>query len=258
MKKLILTLCFLLFSQPALAYTTTQVTVASRTINKVTPDSVPSNQLFPLLVVLHGGAGSAAVIQAQLGLDPYADSNKIFLAYPNGTMIDSNPLMRVWNSGNCCSTAKTNNVNDVAFITAVVNYMIANHPIDSTKVYIAGLSNGGMMALRYMCERPDKIAGAMEISSIKTTTGYCSTAINRPLLSIHGALDDITPLAGGETIEVGYTFPPYQTMVNDFQTKGVTFETVILGEAGHSVESLNEHLDVMDTSIAKLITDRVK
>jgi polyhydroxybutyrate depolymerase len=68
----------------------------------------------PLVVMLHGGFGSAQQAERAYGWDQLADSAKFVVAYPDG-------VDRAWNVNGCCGRPAQENIDDVGFIAAVVN-----------------------------------------------------------------------------------------------------------------------------------------
>lgn len=100
----------------------------------------------PLVLMLHGGYGTGAQAERSYGWDALADQDHFVVAYPDG-------LDRAWNSGGgCCGKAARRDVDDVAFLTAVVADVEARVPVDPARVYAAGMSNGAMMAYRLACD----------------------------------------------------------------------------------------------------------
>lgn len=97
---------------------------------------------------------------------------------------------RAWNAGICCALALRN---DVGYLVDVVHAVEASVPIDLTRVYVVGFSNGGMMALRAICSAPETFAAAGSVSGpfLGTT---CEKAVWR---HIAAAPDPIVPPAGG-------------------------------------------------------------
>ena len=59
---------------------------------------------------------------------------------------------RNWNAGLCCGQAAGSNINDVGFIEQVVNDVSTRTLIDRQHVFVTGMSNGAMMALRMVCQ----------------------------------------------------------------------------------------------------------
>ncbi|MEV6846296.1 hypothetical protein [Actinoplanes sp. NPDC051411] len=93
---------------------------------------------LPVLVELHGCCTTPWAELARSGFVP-ATGGAAILVYPAG--YDEH-----WNAGACCGSAT---VDDVAFLTAVIERVPPGHP-----VYLVGYSNGGRMACRLACERP--------------------------------------------------------------------------------------------------------
>ena len=92
--------------------------------------------------------------------------------------------------------ASRNEVDDVGFLAALISDLTARLPVDQTRVFMAGHSNGAMMAFRFGCERPDMVkaiapvAGSLEVVDCRAATGVS-------LLAIHGDADQNHPLDGG-------------------------------------------------------------
>lgn len=69
--------------------------------------------------------------------------------------------MHTWNAGHCCGYAMQNDVDDVGFIDAMLDEIEREWRIDPDRIYVTGMSNGGMMAHRLGRElrhRPAAIA----------------------------------------------------------------------------------------------------
>ncbi|MBV8860856.1 MAG: polyhydroxybutyrate depolymerase, partial [Mycobacterium sp.] len=98
----------------------------------------------PLVVMLHGASGSGRQAENSYGWDQLADSAKFVVAYPDG-------VGRTWNGHGCCGEAARDNIDDVGFITAMVGQISAALPIDKSRVYAAGISNGGIMSYALAC-----------------------------------------------------------------------------------------------------------
>ncbi len=156
----------------------------------------------PILFVLHGGFGTAEQVQTrQAGFDPIAERENVIVVYPNGIAADessTNPLQRAqtWNGGACCGPASTQNVDDVGFLTAVLDRVEAEACVDKRRVFFTGMSNGGIMSYRMGCERSDRVtaiapvAGTLQVES-------CEPSRQVPLFAVHGTLDENVPYAGG-------------------------------------------------------------
>ena len=166
------------------------------------PSPLPAGPL-PLVVVVHGGGGSAEGAQKQTGFNAYADRYGFIAVYPNGTG-KSRPLMRAmgkegfltWNAGTCCGYASEHSVDDVGFIRAVVADVEKGHAVDPKRIYATGISNGGMMSYRLACEASDLFAAIGVVSGILEISP-CQPAHPVAVVHIHGAKDENVPLNGG-------------------------------------------------------------
>jgi polyhydroxybutyrate depolymerase len=150
----------------------------------------------PLVVVLHGAAGDAMENRAWVGLDELADREGFLAVYPDGT----GPFrgrVHMWNAGTCCGSAQWEAVDDVGFLLAVLDDVERRTAVDPTRVYVAGFSNGAMMAYRLAAEASDRIAAIAAVAGARPAE--LGTAVRAmPVMHVHSLDDRIVPFAGGE------------------------------------------------------------
>ena len=160
--------------------------------------ALPKGEEVPLMIVLHGGLGNANAIEATTGMNTVAFSNGFIVAYPEGTEGESYELKdrRTWNAGGCCGPAVRWNIDDVGFISAMIDDIAGRHPIDSDRVYVTGMSNGAMLAYRLACEIPEKVAAIIPVAGTSAVDD-CGNAKEVPVLHIHGEKDTHVPIEGG-------------------------------------------------------------
>jgi poly(3-hydroxybutyrate) depolymerase len=142
---------------------------------------------YPLVIALHSlynDGGQAA----EWGLDALAKTAGFALVSPDGRNGS-------WNAGTCCDSAVSTDVDDVAWLRALIQHLETNYPIDPARVVIIGLSNGGMMAYRYACEHPEDIAGIAVVAGSLQRTG-CRPSTPITVVSVHGGKDEHVPAAG--------------------------------------------------------------
>ena len=177
----------------------------------VPPGYVPT-RATPLVLNLHGGGGTAA-IQAELTrFADAADAHGFLLVHPEGTraLVGRG---RYWNAGECCGRAERREVDDVAFLAAVVDDVARSYCVDPRRVYATGMSNGGMMAYRLACERADRIAAIAPVAGVLVTE-VCAPSRPVPVMHIHGAADEVVPVEGGEYL--GTRFEPLARTIEFF------------------------------------------
>lgn len=194
---------------PAHAAPSTRETIAGREAIVHVPDRLPPAGARALVIVLHGGLGNAdriagrqggAQSESAMNLDAEADADGFIVAYLNGTPVTRRLGERFlgWNAGGgCCGVPAQQAVDDVAFVTRVVDDMVRRHGVDRARVYGLGHSNGAMMVQRVLCETT-ALAAVVAISGpLNLDTDRCPGAKGRRILAIHGADDRNVPLDGG-------------------------------------------------------------
>jgi len=96
----------------------------------------------PMLVFLHGCQQGAADFAAGTRMNEAAQDAGIFVLYPQQELAAN--VMRCWNW--YAPTDESGRAGDAALIAALTRYVMEEHGIDPTRVYVAGLSAGGAMA----------------------------------------------------------------------------------------------------------------
>jgi polyhydroxybutyrate depolymerase len=180
-----------------------EVSGVSRTYIVYRPASLPAKA--PLVVMLHGGFGSAGQAEKSYGWDAEADQGHFVVAYPDG-------LSHAWNTGGgCCGTPGRTNADDTGFITAMVSAIERQLPVDATRVYATGISNGGIMAYTLACRTA--IFAAIGPDSA-TELGSCPAPHPLSVIHIHGTADKSIPYQGGEGSGVAHIDGPSVPALN--------------------------------------------
>ncbi|GAA3852954.1 PHB depolymerase family esterase [Saccharothrix violaceirubra] len=154
---------------------------------------VPRGERLPVVLVLHGGGGDGAQVAAQTGMSAAADAAGYVAVYPDGTGRTS---LLTWNAGRCCAYARDEGVDDVRFLSAVLDDVIARYPVDPARVFATGMSNGAMMAYRLGCELSDRIAAVAPVAGA-LNVDPCRPARPVSVLAVNGTADQSVPYAGG-------------------------------------------------------------
>jgi polyhydroxybutyrate depolymerase len=171
-----------------------------RTFHVHVPESSSTTDVMPVVIVLHGGGGNGQSIERSTGFSDLADERGFVAAYPDGT--GRRPHRSTWNAHNCCGYAYDEQVDDVAFISSMIDQLIADFNVDPTRIYVTGFSNGAMMTFRIACELSDKIAAAAPNAGALNTDD-CAPGEPLPMLIINGDQDRNVPMAGGTSPNVG-------------------------------------------------------
>ena len=157
------------------------------------PPAYDGKKPLPLVLVLHGGGQSPASAERMSGMSAKADRENFLVAYPSGTgRFSRTPT---WNSGSCCGYALQNHVDDVAFLRALIDKLEHNYSVDPRRIFVTGISNGGMMSYRVGCELADKIAAIAPVEGAQDID--CRPPGPVSVIVFHGTADRLVPYNGG-------------------------------------------------------------
>ena len=143
---------------------------------------------WPLVIVLHGSSGNGHSVELQSAMNALADSALFLVAYPDGSDGGFGLYPSDWNAGNCCGGAYRTNVDDLAFLSAVISAMSAHVPVDMKHIYVAGFSAGGRMAYHAGCQLSGTFA-AIAVVSGSLVDLECAPNNPMPMIAFHGTDD---------------------------------------------------------------------
>lgn len=148
------------------------------------------------IIVFHAGRGSVTRLQRSLGLDELARKSGAVLVYPGA-------IGGRWDVGKASGPA----TDDAQFIRAIVNKLVTDGVADRRKIYVAGVSSGGMLAMRLACEWTDLFAGAAALIANMPAdlAANCKPSKALPFLLINGTGDPLVPFNGGKSMLADYT-----------------------------------------------------
>lgn len=195
------------------------ITTADGRVRSYLVSDLSNGEPAPLLFVLHGLGGNAQAMSSFTNIENSLDEYDLdaVVVYPSGTGAEQG-LPQSWNAGTCCPFATFELVDDVAFFDELIASLIAQYEIDTTRVWVVGHSNGGMMAYRLACELSTQIT-AIGVAAGALVVDTCTPVRPVSALHVHGELDTVVPLAGGNSlglIFLGLIFPSTQLSVETF------------------------------------------
>lgn len=154
------------------------------------------NSLVPLVLMLHGGGGNAEHAEKMTGFTEKAAKEGFIVVYPEGSSRYKGKLL-TWNAGHCCGYAMENRVNDVEFISMLLDKLIKDYPVDTKRIYVTGMSNGGMMTHRLGIELSNRFAAIAPV--VATVFGDEKRPDNVvSAIIFNGMLDEAVPFQGGK------------------------------------------------------------
>lgn len=141
----------------------------------------------PLVVVLHGFQSDAEVMAKITALAAEAGQKNFVAAFGVG-------LDKSWNAGICCGASAAGEVDDVAYVRTMILTVEDQYPVDRSKVFLLGYSNGAMLTYQVLCESPELVSSFVSVAG--TNTSGCRARTPRPFLQMSGDDDPIVPIAG--------------------------------------------------------------
>jgi len=159
-------------------------------------------QPVPIVIMFHGGGGTARGAMRETGWAQKADKEGFLAVFPEATPPDPTKPSRfgtngqAWNDGSGDFHAGERNIPDVAFISAMIDDLISRFAVDTRRIYATGFSNGASMAFRVGVELSERIAA---IAPVAGTLWIKQPELDRPvsLFYISGDADSLNPIEGG-------------------------------------------------------------
>jgi len=163
------------------------------------PENFNSFKTYPLVIALHGGNGKAKRFNrsTRYRFNELADEENFIVVYPQG-------IDRSWNDHkdrNSFGKARKENVDDVGYISKLIDHLINKYQADPQRVFACGISNGGLMSATLAAKLPDKILAIGMVSSNFSKVYLEEMEDNPPapfpIIIIHGTEDPIFPYEEG-------------------------------------------------------------
>ncbi|HWU65664.1 MAG TPA: PHB depolymerase family esterase [Methylophilus sp.] len=163
------------------------------------PMQSKAGQALPMVLVLHGGLGNMQVQANERFYHQVSAAEKYgyIVVFPNGYSRFPGGKFATWNAGNCCGPAVKKQSDDVAVIRAIIQEMQQRANVDAKRIFVDGMSNGGMMSYRLACELSETVSAIASVAGTDNTQD-CQPARPVAVLHIHAKDDDHVPFNGGK------------------------------------------------------------
>ncbi len=149
---------------------------------------------MPLVLAFHGALSSPAHLRAVSRLDDVADQSGVVVAYPAAALGD-------WNTEclQCGSDAVVEEIDDLGFVSDLVDQLVADAGIDRRRVYVIGISNGALFVHYLACAAQDLVAAAASVAATLIAPEYVPACDGGaiPIAFFHGSDDTFFPPEGG-------------------------------------------------------------
>lgn len=209
----------------------------------------------PLVINLHGYGSNAMEQMFYSNFMPVADTAGFLVVHPNGTL-DQNSSTH-WNAFGLAY------VDDIGFLSALIDTLAVSYSINKDRVYSTGMSNGGFMSYSLACFLSSRIAAIASVTGTMTQNilSACNPSRQVPVMQIHGTADASVPYTGNSLFasvqniidfwvsQNGCSTTPVVTQVPDIDTtdgctavhylypdgfNGTTVELYKIDDGGHT------------------------
>jgi polyhydroxybutyrate depolymerase len=151
------------------------------------PTGYDGSKPLPLLFDFHGASSDKEAQNAYSAFSAKGDAEGFIVITPDGT-----GTPRSWNFLSLGTIA-----DDVGFVRDLLDQTEASLCVDPTRVYAAGLSSGGYMALSLACDLQGRITAVAAVAAMFRLP-TCPSTRSVPMLEFHGTDDPIIPFHGGD------------------------------------------------------------
>ena len=177
---------------------------SSRSYVAYIPSTWKPGVVSPLLIAMHGLSGWGVQLMANTEFNNLAEANGFIVVYPDGTGEKlGDKGIRSWNGGQAgwctsgnCPPSQISNVDDVGFISSLIDDVSSRYVINSKRVYLTGHSNGSQLAQRLACQLSNKIT-AVAVVAGHIAIDSCNPDSPVSILQIYGSEDTLNPENGG-------------------------------------------------------------
>ena len=164
------------------------------------PPALSRSRLLPLVLAFHGGGGTPAIIERESKFSDLADREGFLVAYPEG-------IHKTWNDGRGVKAiaAQKDNVDDIGFITALINDVARLHKVDRKRIFATGISNGGIFSHYLAANLSPQIAAIAPVAGGLSESLRDKFNPEKPVsvLIFHGTQDPMVPYNGGGITVLG-------------------------------------------------------
>lgn len=167
---------------------------AERTFLVYIPTQLDASKAHPVVMLLHGGGGNAQGMQSITQISNLAERDKFIAVFPEA----ANPE---WNDGR---QTTSDPIDDVAYINSLINILENDWTADENKIFVAGLSSGGMMTQRLACELTSSFAGFGVVAANMPSdlASRCNPSDSTPIVFFNGTDDSLMPYDGGDIASI--------------------------------------------------------
>ena len=163
----------------------------------------------PLVLNFHGHGSNSQQQAFYSNFSTLADQQDFIVVYPQGLVGPDR------HTGWATGPARNPHVNDVLFVSDLLNTLQSTLCVNPSRIYATGFSNGGGMTYVLACKMADRIAAFAPVSgSYPPVPGGCDPSRPVPILEFHGTADRLVPYNGSSA----KNYPPVMQWLQEWVT----------------------------------------
>jgi polyhydroxybutyrate depolymerase len=165
---------------------------------------------YPLVLNFHGHSSTSLQQERRTDFSAFADQAGSIVAYPQGSIGPDH--LTGWDTGPRWDPK----VNDVLFVSDLLNQLQTRLCVDPARIYATGFSNGGGMTNMLACDLSGRIAAFASVAgSYPPVPGGCHPSRAVPILEIHGTGDRVVPYNGSPS----KNYPPVDQWLQQWASR---------------------------------------
>ena len=172
---------------------TISVDGVKRTYNVHLPAGYRTKRAMPLVFCFHGLHLTGQIMMMMTNFNSTADRNGFIVVYPDG-------IGQAWDDGR-----HNRGVDDIGFVSAMLQKIGTNVGVDRRRVYASGISNGGYFSQLLACAMPERIAaiGVVGATIMQQAASECHSARPMPIMFFLGTSDPLVAWGDGNSRSLG-------------------------------------------------------
>jgi polyhydroxybutyrate depolymerase len=194
LRRILIASCLLALSisAPAKAAATTLIVGGDRPVTVQVPAKI--SKPAPLLILMHSASSSGERQEKNTKLAAAAKKAGFIFLAPDGTVgLDGR---RVWNAAKSCCQKPGIDIDDLTYINSLIDEIALQLPVDQSRIYMVGHSNGAFMSIAFACST-GRIAGVVSLAGAMDVDAQCAAEKPFAFLQIHGTQDATIKYGGG-------------------------------------------------------------
>jgi predicted peptidase len=189
------------------------------------PDSLLADVRYPLVVFLHGAGerGDGNTAQLKHVLPRFIENGRAF-NFPCFVFAPQCPNEQRWSNGVFDEETRNYLLTDsmskpLAMTIEAMGTLLQRHPIDTSRIYVVGLSMGGAAVWELAFRYPSLFAAAVPICGFADTR-FAPRIKDLPVWAFHGADDSVVPPAYSRQIVVALRAAGGHPVYTEFEGVG--------------------------------------